>query len=102
MHGLISLVTAVITAGAVVAATGGSTGTGTGALYGGDRPLQTISVGSCNSHSDESQQIFESAVNLKSDLWIWLGDAVYLDSMRFVRANLPIHNARTSRRLVLL
>ncbi len=65
-------------------------------------PVNRIAIGSCNRHNDLSgAEIFETVARLNSDVWVWLGDAVYGDIRQmvcccFARAPLP----RTEPRLL--
>jgi len=43
------------------------------------KPLQKLTFGSCWGLFDVSSTIFEDIADEESDLWIWLGDAAYLD-----------------------
>eukprot|EP01118_Nematostelium_gracile_P011443 TRINITY_DN4058_c0_g1_i1.p1 TRINITY_DN4058_c0_g1~~TRINITY_DN4058_c0_g1_i1.p1 ORF type:complete len:427 (-),score=97.64 TRINITY_DN4058_c0_g1_i1:3-1232(-) len=48
-----------------------------------EKPLTKIAFGSCN-NQDWNQSIFDSVVQYKPQLWIWLGDVVYNDDRVFL------------------
>jgi alkaline phosphatase D len=45
------------------------------------RTVSRVAFGSCNSPSDTTA-VWQSVLDLKPDVWIWLGDTVYADSPR--------------------